>query len=260
MAEDESGWGKLIDEAVNVATKYKLLQKLAGLFLNEKSVVLLCGTSGVGKSQFIRSLQEPVAAPIAAADRTRGWHKVKVTKDKRKLELLDTPGQIGEGALRRKAHLEALRAKHFGIINVVANGFHEGTATEPDAIVRVGDAYRAKDKFLTDSRKLEVQNLTEWSRDLQDARWLITLVNKADLWWQPDTCESVLKYYSSTGPYGMRLKSWEGKHVVLPYASTSKPFYDRVPMSGHFGDARRLECQVNALRSLASLIAQGKSK
>ena len=260
MADEESGWGKVLDGTIDIVTKYKLLQKLAALFFNDKSVVLLCGTSGVGKSQFILSLHDAVAPPIPATERTRGWRRVKVTKDKRKLELLDTPGQVGEGPIRRKAHLEALKAKRFGIVNVVANGYHEGTAAESKAIVQANGDYQARPEFLASNRELEIENISEWSIDLLDAKWLITLVNKADLWWHPDTYETVLNHYSGDGLYGKELKSWQGKHVVLPYASTSKPFYDRVAMSGHFGDARRLECQVNAFRSLTSLIEQGKAR
>ena len=212
MADEEAGFEKVLTGTIDIVTKYKLLQKLAGLFFNDKSVVLLCGTSGVGKSQFILSLQDAMATPIATTARTRGWRRVKVTKDKRKLELLDTPGQVGEGPIRRKAHLEALKAKCFGIVNVVANGYHEGTATESKALVLAGTEYQARTEFLASNRELEIENLSEWSIDLLDAKWLITLVNKADLWWHPDNYETVLNHYGGDGDYGKELKSWRGKH------------------------------------------------
>lgn len=260
MADDESGWGKIIDGTVDVVTKYKLLEKLAEFFSNDREVVLLCGTSGVGKSQFVLSLQDGMASPIPTTERTRGWRRAKVTQNKRKFELLDTPGQVGEGPIRRKAHLEVLKARRFGIINVVANGYHEGTASEGSAIVRTGSEYQVRPEFLERSLEVEIGNLAEWSIDLLDAKWLITLVNKADLWWHPDTYESVLNHYSGDGGYGRELKSWQGKHVVLPYASTSKPFYDRVAMRGYFGDAQRLQCQVGAFQALTSFIEQSKKK
>jgi len=259
MVDDESGWGKLIDGAVDVFTKYQLLKRLADLLFDDRAVVLLCGTSGVGKSQFVRSLQEPVAAPIATTDRTRGWKRVKLTKEKRKLELLDTPGQIDEGAIRRKAHLEALKAKRFGIVNVVANGYHEGIAPQGEAVHSVAGEYVASSDFLRRSKQLEIDSASEWSIDLLDAKWLVTLVNKADLWWHPDTYGGVLSHYSVDGPYGNQLTPWRGKHVVLPYASTSKPFYGRVSMSGYFGDAEKLECQIGAFRALSELIEQAKA-
>lgn len=260
MADDESGWSKIIDGTVDVVTKYKLLEKLAGFFVNGREVVLLCGTSGVGKSQFVLSMQDAAAPPISAADRTRGWRRAKVTKDKRKLELLDTPGQVGEGAIRRKAHLQALKAKRFGIINVVANGYHEGTASERSAIVQVNGEYQVRPEFRKKNLELETQSLAEWYIEMLGAQWLITLVNKADLWWHPDTYESVLNYYSGEGAYGKKLESWQGKHIVLPYASTSKPFYERVAMSGYFGDAQRLQCQVGAFQALTAFIEQSKTK
>ena len=260
MTDEQSGWGKLLEGTLDIVTKYKLLDKLVERFFSEKAVVLLCGTSGVGKSQFIASLQDGVATPIPTTNRTRGWRKVKVTKEGRKLELLDTPGQVGEGALRRKAHLEALKAKRFGIINVVANGYHEGTASETSAIWLGEDGYDVRQEFLAINRQLEIENLAEWSVELLDAKWLVTLVNKADLWWKPHTYENVLRQYSNEGAYGEALNPWQGKHVVLPYASTSKPFYDRVPMSGFFGDAQRLACQVGALESLNELIDRGAAK
>jgi hypothetical protein len=260
MADEESGWGKIIDGTADVVTRYKLLEKLAHFFVNGREVVLLCGTSGAGKSQFIRSFQDGVSTPIPTTERTRGWRRAKVTKDKRRFELLDTPGQIGEGPIRRKAHLEALKAKRFGIINVVANGYHEGTASEGSAIAHTGSEYQVRPEFLAQNLEVEIENLAEWSVELMDAKWLITLVNKADLWWHPDTRESVLNHYSGNGAYGKILKSWQGKHIVLPYASTSKTFYDRVAMSGYFGDAQRLQCQVTAFQTLTSLIEQSKKK
>ena len=35
MADEESGWGKVLDGTIDIVTKYKLLQKLAALFFNE---------------------------------------------------------------------------------------------------------------------------------------------------------------------------------------------------------------------------------
>jgi hypothetical protein len=261
MGNDESGWAKLIEGTIDVVTKYKLLEKLAALFFRDNAVVLLCGTSGVGKSQFVLSLQDGVASPIPTTDRTRGWRRAKLTKEGRKFELLDTPGQVGEAAIRRQAHLEALKAKRFGIINVVANGYHEGTAPESHAIKLASNGYEVNPDFLAKNRQLEIDSLAEWSVELAEAKWLVTLVNKADLWWHPETLERVLEHYkSSSSPYGAALNHWQRKHVVLPYASTSKPYYDRVPMSGHFGDAQRLGCQVGAFRSLTELIEQAKAK
>lgn len=259
VAEDASGWEKLIDGVVDVFTKYRLIERLIQRLTNEKAVILLCGSSGVGKSQFVASLQEPTAKPIEREARTRTWRRLKVSHEKKKLEILDTPGQAGDSRLRAQARIEAIKSGRFGIINVVSYGYHEGVDVQDDAVERTKSGYRAKPSFLTRARELEVTALDEWRNELIDAKWLITLVNKADLWWHPDTYEKVLQEYSTTGHYAKRLEHWQGKHIVLPYASTTKPFFGLVPMSGLLGDDRRLVAQANALNELNTLVGRMKS-
>ena len=258
MSEESSGWEKLIDGVVDVVTKYKLIERLVQRLTNEKVVILLCGSSGVGKSQFIESLQMPVAKPIDRETRTRTWRRAKITHQRKSLELLDTPGQAGDSRLRAQARIEALKAGRFGIINVVAYGYHEGVAAQDDAIERTKTGYRAKPSFLNRARELELASLDEWRTELSDAQWLITLVNKADLWWHPDSYDRVLQEYASTGPYAHKLENWQNKHVVLPYAATTKPFFGHVPMSGLLGDDRRLMAQASALNELNTLIGRMK--
>ncbi len=260
MADEASGWEKLLDGVVDIATKYRLLERLLQTLTREKAVILLCGSSGVGKSQFIESLQSPTALPISRDSRTRAWSRVKVTKDKKRLELLDTPGQAAESGMRRQARIEALKGGRFGIVNVVAYGYHEGVSPEGDAVEKLASGEQiARQDFLRRSREIEVSALDEWRVELNDAKWLVTLVNKADLWWHPDSYEKVLQEYASSGEYAKKLEHWQGRHVVVPYAATTKPFYGVVPMTGLLGDDRRLLTQANAVKEILTLVGRMKT-
>jgi len=260
MPEEESNAGKLFSIAADYIIKYKLLDKLRKFILNEKSVVLLCGSSGVGKSQFVESLQKPLSNSISAQHRTRGWHRVGISLGKRKFELLDTPGQIGDKPSRDAAHRAAYKEKRYGIINVVANGYHEGIASQAQALTIARKQVSVNPSFLQSSFELEISSLKEWTSTMIEPSWVITLVNKADLWWTPDNFESVVSQYRDAGPYSDCLSEWKSKHIVVPYSSVNKPFYDRVPMTGLFSDSVRLDYQIAFLRALESLVLEHKKK
>lgn len=77
--------------------------------------------------------------------------------------------------------------------------------------------------------------MAEWTEllgDRQTTHWLITVVTKADLWW--DRHREVIDYYTS-GPYHMALGSAQSLNPkVLHHSSVFHKFYGRVPMSGMF--------------------------
>lgn len=249
---------KFFDVAIDALTQRKKLEKLYNAWIKKVPAVLICGASGVGKSQFIGSLNNYALAPISRMHRTRMWVSKEISLEGSKYNFLDTPGQANDETIRSRAQIHALRSGNFGIINVVAYGFHESTALISDAAGETNDSWEANRSFLERSREVEAAAIDEWAHLAFDARWLITLVNKADLWWTPKEGEMVTDYYSGESEYHKKLKPWDGKHIVLPYCSVIKPFFDVVPSTGYLGDDRRLMYRDATFSALQSLVEQGR--
>jgi hypothetical protein len=250
---------EILDSVEEVSKTLKLLRQVMTALLRRKYTIVLCGTSGVGKSQFVKSMNERLARPIDTYDRTRKWIKIPADKHHEKLLFIDTPGQTGDTDQRAQAYLEAHRVKggRYGVINVVANGFHEGTASEDHCIKKLKGGFSVPSTFLKMSKQLEATAASEWAAELSDAKWLITLINKADLWWTPFNFEAVKSQYGTNSRYWNALgPSWQKKHAIIPYAATFKPFYDRVPMSGCYSDQQRIIDHRCALEAVLTFIKQ----
>jgi hypothetical protein len=137
-----------------------------------------------------------------------------------------------------------------GIINVVCYGYHEyhvsrGKVLAADSTV--------KPDYLELHRQEEIKQLSEWTEILGDrltAGWLITVVNKADLWW-PER-ERVIAHYER-GDYWTALRSAQVlKPRVLPYCSVFQRFYGEAAMSGMFDQKDRDKCRERLLRALVN--------
>jgi hypothetical protein len=166
----------------------------------------------------------------------------------------DTPGQRAHAPRRKQAIREAMSAGIAGVINVVSFGYHEYRVGKSTAITQAGTA---RESFLQKHRKLEIEALDEWTGLLGDAEtidWCITVVTKADLWW--DRKDEVLQYYS-TGPYNEGLGHIK---VIVPfvreYCSVLHKFYGEAPLSGIFDDGDRIRAKANLLSQLMAAIGK----
>lgn len=216
--------------------------------------VIVLGASGAGKSSFLNQIsgKDP---HIGRLERTT--HPAVVTGKLENIyfKLHDTPGQ--PDPIYREKRLEAVRraSRHeIGIINVVSYGYHEETVPTSRAVD--GSTAKAKDDFLTERRKLENKLIGEWVDILcgqgGSAAWMITLVTKADLWWADAPDQPVMQHYQS-GEYFKRLSGAQLiSHDVLPYSSHNQKFYNAVPMSGHYGDQRKLDDHNRLIRKMVS--------
>lgn len=110
-------------------------------------------------------------------------------------------------------------------------------------------------EFLEQNRLSEIRLIEEWNYLLGDpetAGWLITLVSKADLWW--DREEEVLSYYR-TGEYFDALGAAKSLHpVILPYCSVFHKFYKTGSLSGRLDDADRLRLRAALIRHLIAAV------
>lgn len=205
-------------------------------FFKKKPRIIILGCTGTGKTNFLESLTKPVVSAIPREDRTLYTEAKNLLVKDKTYRFIDTVGDVQRDADRSLAIREAMAAKGgiAGIVNVVAYGYHEYDLSKKD----VFDAHgTVKPSFLELHRQEELKQLAEWVELLGDpltAHWLITVVNKADLWW--DQRGQILEYYNK-GDYNKALGGARKlKPRALAYSSAFHRFYGDAPMCGTFDE------------------------
>lgn len=189
--------GEEIAKAIDLLkTAYKQgwLDKLA-TSLRKKHKVLVLGPTGAGKTNILESLTELIPKAIDQMNRTEFVQKHSIKISKQPFVFIDTPGQTLHKGRRISSIREAMAGKIDGVINVVSYGYHEYRIGKKEAIASDGTI---NESFLERHRLVEMEALKEWTLLLggrETARWLITVVSKADLWWHQR--EEVLAHYQS---------------------------------------------------------------
>jgi hypothetical protein len=236
---------------IDDSKRSELIKKFNLMWRSNRKIVVF-GISGAGKSQFINSLRKSLFIP----ERTLLTNKVKFEVEDFPLVFFDTPGHEERKFERKKETLNILKNGVEGIINVVSYGYEENPESELEKIFSVnGDV---KESFLNQNRSLEIARLSEWLNDIQpaDTKWIINLVNKADLWW--DSFDEVNKHYEK-GEYFNSFKSIDNylSLTSLPYCSIIKPYFDRTT-SGRFGDIQKEIMQQKLIHTLTVLLKDSK--
>jgi hypothetical protein len=240
------------------AEKQGLAAKLKALF-RRKPRVLVLGCTGTGKTNFLNALVQPQPGAIRKEDRTRYTEaKDLLVQAGSAYRFVDTPGDTDLRDARLQAIREAMSAKGgiSGVINVVSYGYHEYDLP-PNSAVLDGEA---RQDFLRSHRLEENHRLSEWTDLLgnkESVQWLVTVVTKADLWW--DRKPDVLKHYK-TGAYFKALGSAQslGPRVV-PFCSVFHRFYGEARMSGVFDHSDQNQTRSDLITTLvaAMLTKQG---
>ncbi len=141
---------------------------------------------------------------------------------------------------------------------MVAYGYHESRVGKKEVFDENG---KIREDFLRKRRKVEIDLLKEWTEllgDKETSKWLITLVNKADLWW--DKKDEILSHYE-TGNYYKALGSAKVlSPTALAYCAVFHKFYGESPISGFFDDKDRVNVKENLLTQLISAIGKGGLK
>jgi energy-coupling factor transporter ATP-binding protein EcfA2 len=219
----------------------RVYERVADFLARKKPTdILVLGASGAGKSSFLRSIQglDPYIRP---EDRTDKKVEVEGKIDKALFRFIDTPGESQHVVKRQEAILSVYNSKSLGIINVVSYGYHEGTIPRSHAL----KGSKPSEEYLAECRTKEVDYLAGWTSLLTGrkgpALWLVTVVTKADLWWNPDQQAAILKHYR-TGDYFQALGEAQGiTHSVRSYSSLNQLFYKTAPMSGFYTDDQRIQ-------------------
>jgi energy-coupling factor transporter ATP-binding protein EcfA2 len=246
--------GSEIEFAVKMlalAHKQRWHECLVDLF-RRKHRVLVLGTSGVGKTNFLNSLNELLPAAIDHLNRTQFPKDYPYRIDGHPFVFVDTPGQAGHQPARIQELQNALKEGIDGIINVVAYGYHEGPSGTKDVFEENG---AVKETYLMERRAAEIGSLAEWTALLgsrEVTKWLITLVSKADLWW--DQRSMVVDHYREGSYFAALGPATSLNHAVLEYSSVRHRFYGKGLLSGTFDDAERLRLREHLLRQLLSAI------
>jgi GTP-binding protein EngB required for normal cell division len=231
------------ERVVQILEKLGVLDRVRKFFLQtEPHDILLVGVSGTGKTSFRDHIfGDP--KEISRYERTTVVKPMLGKLRGKLINIIDTPGQTTRPARAqlRTAILQAQNSRKLGVINVVAYGYHEGITEVKNAV----ENGLARKDYLENRRKEEINQLREWVNILAaeggSAKWLITLVTKSDLWWEPNARHTILTHYI-TGEYSAALGPAQRlEHSVLPYSSLNKMFYGVVPMSGFYSDAMKLD-------------------
>lgn len=238
-------------EAFKAAERSGLLQKLRDA-LRRKHRILVLGSTGAGKTQFLRSITDVFTPALSQAARTEfaKTHQLEINKEL--FHFVDTPGPEGHKSRRLKALRDTISKGLDGVINIVSYGYHEYGEVR-DRVFEDGSQVVRAD-YLQANREQEQRLLAEWVPVVGDT-WITTVITKADIWW--DSKEDVTKHYEE-GDYFSTLEEINSaaEHVVRPYSSVHTMFYDTVPSSGYFDDNQRRACRNELFRALIEAVTR----
>ncbi len=227
-------------------------------FQKKNKKIIILGSSGTGKSQFTQSLEKKLLN-VAMQEATYNTNNKEITINKEKIGFIDTIGQ-NNSASKIQEFIKIMEDDDFvGIINLVSNGYHHIYQNYEENLVFENN--KIKKSFLEDNKNTEIEELNTWLPHLKDskAKWIITLVNKADIW-QKDKDNVIKHYKDKNGDYGKVFENhfqtnyFQKTHLVLPYISIVEPFYNKIFCS--LGETAKYKLQNNFINELIKLIKQ----
>lgn len=236
------GGGIILDE--NERSRF---EKQILLLIRYNRRIVVFGNSGSGKSQLANSMKKSLDIP----NRNTTTLKRRINVEDFPIKLIDTPGHPESHTFRKDEVENIIKNGVEGIINVVSFGYDE----IPDANREVAfDKGNIRLEFLQRNRNMEIERLNEWINWVRptNTKWIITLVNKADLWW--DNYKEVSDYYKES-EYAKRLSAISNFIPVLnlPHCSIIRPFFG-VKTSAIFGDEEKEHLQALFISNLLNLL------
>ncbi len=223
-----------------------IISKIKLLFRENRKIVIF-GLSGAGKSQFISSLKKNLTISQSTDVTTR----VDFDLNDFPIIFVDTPGQDGREFARKQEVTKILKDGVEGIINVISYGYEENAKYSFNAVF--DDQKNVRSDFLEKARQVEIERLNEWLSWIQpnNTKWIINLVNKADIWWEQ--IDKVNHHYENA--YGLPFASLSNftNIITIPFCSIIKPYYG-VRTSGLFGDLEKERLHNHFINQLGSFL------
>lgn len=185
--------------SVELGTK---IVKAIKVLLKKKKRILILGCSGVGKTQFIETIHGLdtyiKAARISREDRTLAVDSSRILLDDFALLISDTPGENLKDTMRKAEIANLIKNNGEGIINVVSYGYHERPVSNMNEVAS-GEGFNLN--YIEECRKKEISQLSEWVPliPISNVKWIITLVTKADVWWNEGVIN--IENYYKKGDY-----------------------------------------------------------
>jgi len=236
-------------DLIKIAERNGSLDRFRDMF-RKKHRVLILGSTGTGKTQFVTSCAQIFADALDHVARTEFPNTNRTEIGGKLFEFIDTPGQEYHVSRRVDAIREAINKGMSGVINLTCYGYHEYGVDKSEVIIDKS----VSEKYLKSHREVELILLREWVHLLRN-EWILTVVSKADIWW--DQRDNILQYYNS-GEYNDVLFSLN-KHmenVIAPYSSITNRFYNEVPCSGNFDDTQRKLYRQKLFKTLLEAITR----
>jgi energy-coupling factor transporter ATP-binding protein EcfA2 len=231
-------------DAADLARDLGLVDKILRLVGRDNKVLVL-GSTGCGKSQFVRSLSTAMPEFISSAIRTEFSQEAALKIGSELFTIIDTPGHDAH-ELRRRQAVKNLPAKGtVGVINLTSFGYHEYDVPSPsDAVNSDGSAVA---DYLERHRAIEIERIRTDVASVAVARnvgWFVTLANQAD----------VMKHYR-TGDYSGSLAPLVGSApIVIPYCAVSHKFFGRGNLDPTFDDSDRKNLRIRLLNGILAAV------
>ncbi len=174
---------------------------------NRGAKVLVVGNTGTGKTAVVNNLLNPYETLPPGSTREAAVVLAEPVSSVRIL-LVDTPGNELYHFLLEEHLDEIATGGVMGVVNVVSYGYNDPQARKPES--DHPPAYlreQVNSDYLKRQRLDDLRYLDRWliSNTLihDSIRWIITVVNKYDLW--QEEYEDVIGYYGASGEYGRKI-------------------------------------------------------
>lgn len=241
-------------ELMTAAVEHGWFEKLRHALRKRHRIVVL-GSTGVGKTNLLRAITNPLPDAIDAINRSDFAKKHRLAITNQPFEFVDTPGQVLHQGRMKDAIRDILKRKGKpGIISVNCYGYHEYGVGRQGAL-KAND--EPDESYLETHRKLEIDYAKLWIPLIGDpsaSRFLVNIVSKADLWW--DKADSVLEYYRS-GQYFASLGTAQAlTPATVGFCSVAHRFFKRGALSSNFEDSIRKGLRAHLFQTLLEAVGK----
>lgn len=241
---------QVLDLAGNIYNNHNKIKWLFN-YCRKSVKVLIVGESGSGKSQFLSTIQENKEF---SESRTLVSHKsTLVLPNGRRVDFYDTPGHQTLKQERTKIINEISRKKFNGIVNIVCCGYQ---AVEGAKASEIFQGEEVKEAFLKENRAKELKQIQEWMPHIDKnsrVEWVLTIVNKADIWWERGV--DAISQYADNSQYDNELRSLArvADVAIVPYCSLINPLFLGKSIKLSFGEKEKYALHVNLCKQLGEL-------